>query len=196
MNTDSPDNIALLSQRALKICTLVFSLLTLTACGGGGGGDTSVSGTTLSAGDSGRESDERRRDEADEERDEEESSGGDNAGTSRTGYTVLAANDLGMHCADLDYQIFSILPPFNLVHAQLIQLGQGNTYPRIVGDADVDVTYAAASSPNDPAGAHSINTTSQNLPGIFKTNFWEPGNTPLPDGTPGQGSNWTQGGLA
>jgi len=58
------------------------------------------------------------------------------------------------------------------------------------------VTYVAASSPNDPAGADSINTTSQNLPGVFKTNFWESSNTPLPDGTPGQGSNWTQGGLA
>ena len=29
-------------------------------------------------------------------------------------FAVLSANDLGMHCADLDYKIFSILPPFNL----------------------------------------------------------------------------------
>ena len=28
-----------------------------------------------------------------------------------------------MHCADLDYQIFSILPPFNVVHAQVVQTG-------------------------------------------------------------------------
>ena len=38
-------------------------------------------------------------------------------------YAVLSANDLGMHCADLDYKIFSILPPFNVVHAQVIRLG-------------------------------------------------------------------------
>ena len=109
---------------------------------------------------------------------------------------VIAANDLGMHCADLDYQIFSILPPFNVVHAQVIQLGSGSSNPRILSDADVDVTYRATSSANDPAGAYSINTTSQNLPSVFKTNFWESSNTPLPPGTPGQGANWTVGGLA
>lgn len=109
---------------------------------------------------------------------------------------VIAANDLGMHCADLDYQIFSILPPFNVVHAQVIQLGNGNIYPRLLDDTDVDVTYAAASSSFDPAGANSINTTSQNLPGIYKTNFWKASNTALPMGSPGQGLNWSQGGLA
>jgi len=182
MKKHPSDNIALLSQHGLLLCSLVFVLLTLAACGGGGGGDTSSSGSILSISDS--------------DLDGEESSGNDNDGTSGSGYTVLAANDLGMHCADLDYQIFSILPPFNVVHAQVIQLGDGNSYPRIVGDTDVDVTYAATSSPNDPAGTDSINTTSQNLPGIFKTNLWSSSNTPLPAGTPGQGANWTQGGLA
>lgn len=38
-------------------------------------------------------------------------------------YALFAANDLGMHCADLDYQIFSILPPFNVVHAQVVRKG-------------------------------------------------------------------------
>jgi len=33
------------------------------------------------------------------------------------------ANDLGMHCADRDYQIMSLLPPFNNVHAQVIKKG-------------------------------------------------------------------------
>ena len=182
MKKHPSDNIALLSQHGLLLYSLVFLLLTLAACGGGGGGDTSSSGSILSISDS--------------DLDGEESSGNDNDGTSGSGYTVLAANDLGMHCADLDYQIFSILPPFNVVHAQVIQLGDGNSYPRIVGDTDVDVTYAATSSPNDPAGTDSINTTSQNLPGIFKTNFWASSNTPLPAGTPGQGANWTKGGLA
>ena len=83
---------------------------------------------------------------------------------------VLGANDLGMHCADLDYTIFSILPPFNVVHAQVIERG---SKPRILSDAHVDLTYEAAANPMDPAGAGSINTTSENLPGIFKSNFWE-----------------------
>ena len=83
---------------------------------------------------------------------------------------VVGANDLGMHCADLDYSIFSILPPFNVVHAQVIERGSD---PRILSDADVNLTYEAVANPNDPAGAGSINTTSENLPGIFKSNFWE-----------------------
>jgi len=82
---------------------------------------------------------------------------------------VLAANDLGMHCADLDYQIFSILPPFNVVHAQVIEKG---VRPRILDNSEINVYYSASSSPNDPAGSGSINTTSRNLNGVFKSNFW------------------------
>jgi hypothetical protein len=36
---------------------------------------------------------------------------------------LLGWNDLGMHCMDADYSVFSILPPFNTVHAQLISQG-------------------------------------------------------------------------
>jgi len=92
-------------------------------------------------------------------------------------YSVLAANDLGMHCADLDYQVFSILPPFNVVHAQVIQQGTGTTaetLPQILSDSDVEVQYSAASSGLDPVGQGSINTTSgPDVWGISKTNFWE-----------------------
>ena len=34
-------------------------------------------------------------------------------------YKVLGWNDLGMHCMDSDYSVFSILPPFNNLHAQV-----------------------------------------------------------------------------
>jgi hypothetical protein len=88
-------------------------------------------------------------------------------------YAVLSANDLGMHCADLDYKIFSILPPFNVVHAQVIRVGSAGQLPLLMDDTDVKVYYSATSSPNDPAGANSINTTSENLPSVFKTNFWD-----------------------
>jgi len=58
-------------------------------------------------------------------------------------YTLVAANDLGMHCADLDYQVFSILPPFNVVHAQVIKTGTRNTPPRILDNQSINVTYTA-----------------------------------------------------
>jgi hypothetical protein len=43
-------------------------------------------------------------------------------GTGSTGnYTLVAWNDLGMHCVDgKDYSVFSILPPYNNLHAHLI----------------------------------------------------------------------------
>ena len=88
-------------------------------------------------------------------------------------FAVLSANDLGMHCADLDYKIFSILPPFNVVHAQVIRLGDAGRLPRLMNDRRIEVVYSATSNPNDPAGANSINTTSENLPSVFKTNFWK-----------------------
>ena len=81
-------------------------------------------------------------------------------------------NDLGMHCADIDYQVFSILPPFNVVHAQVIEQG---LKPKILNNEEIKVTYQATSNENDPILALdegnnllSINTGN----GSFKTNFW------------------------
>ncbi|MGD8236441.1 MAG: hypothetical protein PVJ65_09850, partial [Chromatiales bacterium] len=100
-------------------------------------------------------------------------------------YSILAVNDLGMHCADLDYQIFSILPPFNVIHAQVIERGTGDTpetLPKILTNNDVEVVYSATSSDLDPArdlgagalGPVSINTTSgPDQLGFDKTNFWD-----------------------
>ncbi len=42
------------------------------------------------------------------------------AGTGPTGYQILAINDLGMHCGDLDTRVASILPPFNVLHTQVV----------------------------------------------------------------------------
>ena len=77
---------------------------------------------------------------------------------------VLAANDLGMHCMDREFSIFSILPPFNVVHAQAL-MRSGTGTPVLLSDATVTVRYDAIA---DAAG--SINTTS-----IGKTNFWQYG---------------------
>ncbi len=36
------------------------------------------------------------------------------------GWKIIGWNNLGMHCMDDDYAIFSILPPYNTVNAHLI----------------------------------------------------------------------------
>src|ERR1700690_2989760 len=38
--------------------------------------------------------------------------------------TLLGWNNLGMHCMDSDYSVFSILPPYNTIEAQLIVNGR------------------------------------------------------------------------
>jgi hypothetical protein len=86
---------------------------------------------------------------------------------SDAGYRVLAANDLGMHCGDLDHRIASILPPFNVLHAQVIKKGTPSILPRIMTPTDTDVLYSAAFNPNDPALLTNPAST------IYKTNFWD-----------------------
>lgn len=85
---------------------------------------------------------------------------GDRSGAGATAkWTLVGWNDLGMHCMDgKDYSIYSILPPYNNVHAQLVSSG------KLVRDArPYTVTYEAVA---DPDG--SINRTT-----IGKTNFWD-----------------------
>ncbi len=73
-------------------------------------------------------------------------------------WRVVAWNDLGMHCMDADYSVFSILPPFNTVQAQTV-LPSG----RLGTPADgLTLTYEAVP---DPEG--SFNATSQG-----KTDYW------------------------
>ena len=84
--------------------------------------------------------------------------GGDGGGGGGDSYTLLGWNDLGMHCMDADYSVFSILPPFNNLRAQLIDRN-GNG---VVSDG-VTVTFEAMT---DPDG--SINSFS-----VGKTNFWD-----------------------
>ncbi len=81
-----------------------------------------------------------------------------------TGYVVVAANDLGMHCGDLDQRVASILPPFNVMHAQVVQKGH---VPKILDAAQVQVVYSAASNPQDPAQVNEIPMS------VYKTNFWD-----------------------
>lgn len=74
-------------------------------------------------------------------------------------YSVLAWNDLGMHCMDgKDYSIMSILPPYNNLRAQVVNVSTGKQ-----ATSGVTLTYEALA---DPSG--SINTVSST-----KTNFWQ-----------------------
>lgn len=50
--------------------------------------------------------------------------------TNLSGFSIFGVNDLGMHCGDLDHRIASILPPFNTLHAQVIQKRDVNGTPQ------------------------------------------------------------------
>jgi len=74
-------------------------------------------------------------------------------------YSLVAWSELGMHCIDgKDYSIFSILPPYNIIHAQLIKKGEPPT--QII--TGVTITYQAT-----PDAKGSVNTISSS-----KSNFW------------------------
>jgi uncharacterized protein (TIGR03437 family) len=74
-------------------------------------------------------------------------------------YTIVGWNDLGMHCMDGDYSVYAILPPYNTIHAQVID-PSGKLVKSATG---ITVTYQAVAD-----GSGSINTTS-----VGKTNFWK-----------------------
>lgn len=73
-------------------------------------------------------------------------------------YKVLGWNDLGMHCMDADYGVFSILPPYNNLHAQVVDVSNGKLVK-----GSVAVTFEST-----PDLAGSVNSWS-----VGKTNFWD-----------------------
>jgi hypothetical protein len=62
---------------------------------------------------------------------------------------ILGWNNLGMHCMDSDYSVFSVLPPYNTIEAHLIVNGA-----LVTNSAGYSVTYQAIA---DPSG--SFNST-------------------------------------
>ncbi len=68
-------------------------------------------------------------------------------------YTLIAWNDLGMHCMDPSYEDFSVLPPYNTLMAQVIHRGD---LPSIVTEG-ITVQYRI------------LNNTDS----AKKTNFWQ-----------------------
>ncbi|MEZ6233501.1 MAG: hypothetical protein R3B68_04870 [Phycisphaerales bacterium] len=71
-------------------------------------------------------------------------------------FTVLAYNDLGMHCMQRDFSHFMILPPYNTIQAVVIKRGNN---PDIITESgsDFSLTYTI------PSNTHSAD----------KTNWWE-----------------------
>ncbi len=68
-------------------------------------------------------------------------------------YVVLAWNDLGMHCYNRDFKSLGVLPPFNNLWAQVIQVGD----PPLVITSGVTVSYYFA----------------DNTYSAGKSNFWD-----------------------
>jgi hypothetical protein len=69
------------------------------------------------------------------------------------GYTLLAWNDLGMHCYNRDFQYLAVLPPYNSLWAQVIRTGSS---PEIV-TTGITLTYAFI----------------DNSYSVGKSNFWD-----------------------
>jgi len=69
---------------------------------------------------------------------------------------IIGWNDLGMHCSNKDFSTIVILPPYNNICAQVIQVGNSETLPTVV-TTDLHVTYEI------PGNTYSVG----------KTNFWD-----------------------
>lgn len=72
-----------------------------------------------------------------------------------TNWVVTGWNNLGMHCMDSDYSVFSILPPYNTIHAQIIQGVNGSAH-LITNTTGYSVTYSAVTTPGGSINMSSI----------------------------------------
>ena len=112
---------------------LLLAAPLLIACGGGSaatGDSNSVSGDSSSSSyNKENESSEENQNNTDSQsNDESQNNEGSGTGSSTTTYpsasnfkyVLTAWNDLGMHCMDgNDFSVFSVLPPYNNLHAQI-----------------------------------------------------------------------------
>lgn len=64
---------------------------------------------------------------------------------------IFGWNNLGMHCMDSDYSVFSVLPPYNTVEAQLIVAGK-----LVTDGAGYTVTYQAVADPDGSFNATAM----------------------------------------
>lgn len=71
-------------------------------------------------------------------------------------YIVIGWNDLGMHCCNKDFSTMAILPPYNNLRAQVVQVGDANSNPAVL-TTGFNVSYEI------PGNTYSVG----------KTNFWD-----------------------
>ncbi len=81
----------------------------------------------------------------------------------KSGYVVIAWNNLGMHCYNPDFSDMLILPPYNNLVAQVIKIGE---VPQIVTDG-VIVEYSF------PDNTYSVNGPGVPAGRAEKSNFWK-----------------------
>lgn len=74
---------------------------------------------------------------------------------------VFANNNLGMHCVDRSFEVLSLLPPFNVVNAQVVGKDAGGN-PVLLGPDRVYLRYSPITDGNG----------SQNSTSIGKSDFW------------------------
>ncbi|MDM5271594.1 hypothetical protein PGH07_05355 [Sulfurovum sp. zt1-1] len=126
--------------KKLSTFIMILSVPFLIACGGGGTGSDSGDD-----GDTGN-------------------TGGTGGGTTGSAYVLSAWNDLGMHCMDgKDFSVFSVLPPYNNLHAQIKDKNGDLVTSGII------LTYEATPGVDNKWNTTSIETTD----GKSKTNFWD-----------------------
>jgi hypothetical protein len=133
---------------------LLFALLS--SCGGDSDSTDSSSNTDDSLVQETEQDDEKTA-ETDEEEDDESST----RTPTSSQVKVLAFNDLGMHCMDKNFSVFSILPPFNVVNAQVVG-HKSDGSPQLL--TDVELRYSAVMDRQDSINSSSLNN---------KTNFWQ-----------------------
>ncbi|MBI5433525.1 MAG: hypothetical protein HZA52_11910 [Planctomycetes bacterium] len=89
-------------------------------------------------------------------------SNSDSSTTKKLKVQVVGANDLGLHWIAKDYSVFAVLPPYNVVRAQVVrQAGAG--LPEVLDDSTVELRYSAISA----LGAEPNSTS------VAKTDFWD-----------------------
>ena len=77
-------------------------------------------------------------------------------------YRILAVNDLGMHCIDREFSIYSILPPYNVVHAQAVHMSASGA-PTLLDGSSIVVRYSPVVDAKGQINSHSIG----------KSSFWD-----------------------
>ena len=81
-----------------------------------------------------------------------------NQAPASTNWTVLGWNNLGMHCMDSDYSVFSILPPYNTINAQLLGSETGFAW-LVTSGTNTSVSYKALADPDGSTNTSSLGKT-------------------------------------